>query len=335
MKFNKKINYIILILITLLVLYISLKNDFFSVMKYMLSFNKFWLLISFLLVIAYWFLKSVVIYKNARVFDKNLKFKVALQLMLGTVFLSAVTPFATGGQPYQIYKLKKKGLSIGQGTNVAIQGFIVYQIALVLLGLIAVICNLFFNIFKSVTILKHLVTLGFIINTLVIILLFVVAFFKKSNKWIVKWAIKFLTKIKIIKNPKETHEKWNESIENFHDGAKLLMKNKFDFVIKIVLNFFALCALYLVPLTLLYSTGDFTSYNSFIAVITSAYVMLIGSFVPIPGGTGGLEYGFIAFYGNFIHGSHLTAIMLAWRLITYYFGMIVGAIVINVKEGKK
>ena len=86
------------------------------------------------------------------------------------------------------------------------------------------------------------------------------------------------------------------------------------------------------PLTILYSTGDYTSFNAFLAIITSAYVMLIGSFVPIPGGTGGLEYGFFAFYGNFLSGSRLTAIMLVWRTLTYYLGMIIGAIAVNIKK---
>ena len=62
--------------------------------------------------------------------------------------------------------------------------------------------------------------------------------------------------------------------------------------------------------------------------------MLIGSFVPIPGGSGGLEFGFVSFYGNFIHGSKLMAIMLLWRFVTYYFGMFVGAISLNMKKVK-
>ena len=61
--------------------------------------------------------------------------------------------------------------------------------------------------------------------------------------------------------------------------------------------------------------------------------MLIGSFVPIPGGTGGLEYGFIKFYGFFIFGSTLSAVMIIWRFITYYFGLIVGGIAFNFKRG--
>ena len=83
---------------------------------------------------------------------------------------------------------------------------------------------------------------------------------------------------------------------------------------------------------LLCATGDFTSFSLPLAIMTSAYVMIIGSFVPIPGGSGGLEYGFVAFYGTFITGPKLMAIMLLWRFVTYYFGMIVGAIALNMKK---
>ena len=68
------------------------------------------------------------------------------------------------------------------------------------------------------------------------------------------------------------------------------------------------------------------------SIVACSYVMLIGSFVPIPGGTGGIEYGFTKFYGNFVTGSTLSVIMILWRAITYYFGLILGAIVVNIKE---
>ena len=81
-------------------------------------------------------------------------------------------------------------------------------------------------------------------------------------------------------------------------------------------------------------TGDYTSFNALLSIVSCSYVMLIGSFVPIPGGTGGLEYGFIQFYGNFVTGSTLNVIMILWRFVTYYFGMIVGSLAGNIKEGE-
>ena len=102
----------------------------------------------------------------------------------------------------------------------------------------------------------------------------------------------------------------------------------------ILYAFLALVCLYITPVVLLYSTGDYTSFNALLSIVSCSYVMLIGSFVPIPGGTGGLEYGFIQFYGNFVTGSTLNVIMILWRFVTYYFGMIVGAVAVNIKEGE-
>ena len=123
-------------------------------------------------------------------------------------------------------------------------------------------------------------------------------------------------------------------MEEFHEGATILLKDKKTFIKMIMLQFLSLSIFYLIPLILLYGMGDYSSLNGYKSIIISAYVMLIGSFVPIPGGTGGLEYGFIAFYGNFIKGSKLNAVMLLWRFITYYFGIMLGAIVLNFKRKK-
>ena len=86
---------------------------------------------------------------------------------------------------------------------------------------------------------------------------------------------------------------------------------------------------------IIFSMGIFNAFNPGVGIVTSAYIMIIGSFVPIPGGTGGLEYGFVQFYGNFVSGSVLSAMMLVWRFITYYFGIIVGSIALYIKRVKE
>ncbi len=274
-------------------------------------------------------------YSFCKKMNKNFKFSSAFQLVLRTQFFNAVTPFATGGQPYQIYYLKKNGLDYAKSTSVVLENFIVYQIALVLLGLIALISNHVFHIFNKVQLLSHLITLGFIINTLIIVIMFVIAFTKKINKMLINLGITVLTKLKIVKDKSKKLKEWDENITNFNESAKILLKDKKNFICNILYNLIALSCLYLIPLLVLYSMGDFNSFTPGIAIVTSAYVMVIGSFVPIPGGTGGLEYGFVQFYGNFVTGSKLSALMLVWRFITYYFGMIVGAIALSVKKVKK
>lgn len=332
---KKVLNYIILALVTILVLYFSLKDNYKEIMDTLLKMDIKWLIVGFSCIIIYWFLKTLPLYYFTKSHKKSFTYKSAVKLLLRTQFVNAITPFATGGQPYQVYYLNKEGVRSSTSTSIILENFIVYQIALVLLGIIAMLCNFLFHIFPHNDILTHLITLGFVINTLVIIVSFVVAFGKKINKKLVNIAITILTKLKIVKNKEEKLAQWNESITNFHNSAKVLMNDKKLFFSMIFVNLVALSILYVIPVFVLYAAGNFSSVSVPLAVITSAYVMLIGSFVPIPGGTGGLEYGFVKFYGFFINGSLLSATMLIWRFITYYFGLIVGGIAFNLKRGKK
>ena len=328
MKSKKHLyNGILIFIVTIIVLFFALKDDFLEKIAYLFSFNIWWLFFAIVLVFLYWLFKSFVIYFCTRKFDDNYSLKKAFNLIMGTQFFNAVTPFSTGGQPFQIYKFKKHGFSLETGTNIIIQDFIVYQVALILLGTIAIFLNNIFNIFPTDSLLEKLVFIGYLINLSVVILLFIVAFNKKGNRFILNIVIKIGARLKIIKNEAEFLSRSNETIENFHNNALFLMKSKGMLVNIIIINFIALVCLYLVPFALIMGLGE--TINPFVAIITSAYVMLIGSFVPIPGGSGGLEFSFVRFYGFFVVGAKLSSIMIAWRLVTYYLGLFVGAIFVS------
>jgi len=333
-KINKKLNIFILILVTILVLYFALKDNFKEVINQIVTMNLWYLLLALLLLFTFYIFKSLSMYSFCKKINKNFKFSQSIQLILRTQFFNAVTPFATGGQPYQIFYLKQCGIDYASSTGIVLENFIVYQIALVVLGLIALLTNQILNLYNSNIVLTRLIALGFIINTAVIVIMFLVAFSRKMNKKIIGFGITILTKLRLVKNKEQKLKEWDTNINNFYDSAKELLKDKKTFIGNILFNFIALCSIYMIPVFILYAMGEFKVISIGIAVITSAYVMIMGSFVPIPGGSGGLEYGFIAFYGNFITGSKLSALMLVWRFVTYYFGMVLGAIALNIKKVK-
>lgn len=333
-KLKKVANIIVLALVTCLVLYFSLKDNFNTIINEIINVNIFWLAISFLLAISFWFFKAIATTKIANIFKKDYSIKQGMRLVLETNFFHAITPFAVGGQPYEIYSLKKSKLKITEATNVSIVNFIVYQIALVLLGIIAIVYNHHFVLLKENDLLKNLVVIGFLVNFIVIVALFLLTCTKKINKILMKFIIKVLNKIHLVKNKDEKIKQFNEYLNEFHQGAKILLQDKKLFIKLIFVHFIGLISSYLIPLTLAYAMG-ISSYTGIEAIVLSSYVMLIGAFVPIPGGTGGLEYGFMTFYGSFIKGSKLNAIMLLWRFITYYFSMILGAILLGIRKKEK
>ena len=324
------INFLILILITILVLYFSLKNDYNEIINTIKNMNLILFIIAILIYMMYMLIKSIIMKIVVKYFKNDYTLKQSFRMSLETNFFHAITPFATGGQPYEIYRLNKDGISVINAASVSIQNFIIYQTALVLLGIFAVIYNYIFKLFPNVSLLKNLVLLGFIINFLVIVVLFSITYFEKINKVVVNFIINLLAKLKIIKNKEEKVKKFEKYLSDFNEGSKILLKDKRKFLILVLLQLLSLSLLYLVPYFIIKGVGLNVSIVN--VIVTSAYVMLIGAFVPIPGGTGGLEYGFISFYGNFITGPSLNAIMLLWRFITYYFGMILGAIILGLRK---
>ena len=108
----------------------------------------------------------------------------------------------------------------------------------------------------------------------------------------------------------------------------ILKENKKNVLLGILVNIMALIFLYSVPIILIKGIDVSANINYITSLVAVSYVMLIGSFVPIPGGSGGIEYGFIHFYGYFLSNSVLVSVMLIWRVVTYYIGMIFGGILI-------
>lgn len=323
---NIKNNIIILVLISLVVMFFTLKDNFLDVLYNLKNINFNWLFIAFLMIVIYHLSQALCIYIQVKKVKKNYKYKNALSLNLFGSFFNGITPFSSGGQPFQIYILKKEGIKVSDSGNILLQNFLSYQIMLILMGTISIVSNFKLNIIPEQNLLKKAVVFGYTINCLVLVFLFTFCFFKKFNSNILKKISNKIIKLKFIKNKKDKIEKFNKLLDNFYTGAVNINNNKQNFLLTLMLNSISLVSLYLIPLFLFYSLGDFNSINLIKSIISSAYTYLIGSFVPIPGGSGGLEYSFVDFFKFYKSGSFLSTVLLLWRFITYYFGIIIGGI---------
>lgn len=327
-----KKNALLLLIVLSIILYFVLKDDFSNIIKALIHLDLKWLFVALMFMVIYWILRALSLFLITKEYSKKIKFKHIFSLTLITQFFNGITPFSTGGQPMEIYYLSKSGIRASKGTNIIIQNFIFYQIALILHGIVAIGLNYKFHFFKEITLLKELTLIGFLINTLVGIGLLFISFSTRFNKMIVNMIIWFGHKVKVINDKEKSIIRWQERLDEFHASGILLAKKKGLFIKGVIYNFVALVVLYLIPLFVIYSMGNF-DINVIETITASAYVLIIGAFVPIPGGSGGIEYGFMQFFGNFITGPLLSASLLVWRFITYYLGIISGAITINFFKG--
>ncbi len=326
MKKKVYINLITIIVVVSLVLIVSLNYDFDAVMYHIVNMNILWFVIAIIVMMISRLIIGICSYMMVRINDENVSIWKMIQINYIIPFFHGITPFSGGGQPMEIYYLHNEGVSKTKATNIVLQNFILFQSALIILSIIAVIYNFFFNLFPSDSFMRGLVTLGFIINFLVLLFSYMLSFSKKVNKFILNKGLSFLSKIKIIKNVDTTREKLNNYINKFYTSAAFLKKQKGQVVIVLLLNVLSLIVQYSIPYVVGIGMGA-SSLNILSMIVATTYVMIIGSFVPIPGGTGGIEYGFVYFVGYIIDETGLvTAIMLIWRLISYYFAMVIGAI---------
>ncbi len=328
---NAKRNTIILLLIAVVVMYFILKDDFQSIVENLLLANKWLILFSLCLVCLYWLFRAISLYLIVKRYKKKIRFKVIFHQTLITQFFNGITPFATGGEPMQVYMLTKSGVKVANATNIIVQEFIMYQIALVLIGFLSLLLNFKFNLCSVTPVLGNMIILGFVINIIIGLFLIFVSFSKKFSNYVVKLALKLGVKFKIIKDIEKTTNSLNEKLEEYNESGTMLKKNKKLFFNCVMLNFAALVIFYLIPYFIFLSLGyDIGLMQVF---VSSSFILLIGNFVPIPGGSVGIEGAYLLFFEKFLPSAALNASLIIWRGITYYFGIIVGGISLGFFKG--
>ena len=324
---NIKKNITFLIIITIVILLIVLKDDLDNIILTLRNIDLKYILLAIILYFLSVGIKGFVNYLIVN--DSNkITLKEAIKHNVIIQFFNGVTPFATGGQPMEVYLLTEHKISVSKATDYTIQSFIFYQIALVICGVIAVLYNFIFHIFPKVKLLQQLVLLGFIINILVIIVLILISRSKKVMNFFSNISYKICKKFKVNK----TKEEINYIFEEYYKGFKDLKKRKGLSIIGVILNMLSLICLYIIPLIIIMGINNGSTMSIIDTLTASAYVYVIGSFVPIPGATGGIEYGFTQFYGNFIGLGTISALLLVWRFITYYVGVITGGLIFYIEK---
>lgn len=333
---NTKKNTIILLIICFVVMYFVVKDDFADILDNLILANKWLIALSVFLIIGYWLLRSLALFIVVRKYKKNIKYSKMFHQILITQFFNGITPFATGGEPMQVYMLKISGVKVAQATNIIVQEFIMYQIALVIIGFLCLGLNFAFNICDVSPFLGNLIIIGFIVNIVIGLVCIFVSFSKRFSKFIVNICLKIGIKLRIIKNVEKTTQLWNEKVEEYNESGTMLKENKGLFFTCVLVNLIALFIFYLIPYFVFLSLGYHVGVLQ--VIVSSAFILLVGNFVPIPGGSGGIEFAFLEFFKNVLpfvdtRSAILKSALIIWRGITYFLGIIVGGVALGLFKG--
>lgn len=256
----------------------------------------------------------------------------SINLALISKLFDNLTPSSTGGQPFQIWEMKKDGADIGSSIAILAFKFIMFQLLSV--GYFVIIIGLNFNSIRLWQTGKILaIVIGLLVNIFSSTLSVMAILKPKTLANITSWIINLLARIKLVANPTAAKRKATTEIGIAHDGFKQIAKHRKSVLTVSLLTFFQLTALFSVAFFLF--LPQHPSFNNwFEALSVSCYVWMFSSFIPLPGASIGSESGFILFFSDiFNQQASVTIAMLVWRFVTYYLPIIVGLIyVIQTKK---
>lgn len=323
-KPNKLVLYLIsVIVIFILVLYFSLKDDYKDIINTLKDVNILFLLIGvFFMFLSKYFLGET-LYYLAKKEKPKIKNKDMVLIELIYPFFAGITPGSLGGESFEILYMKDCGIPIGKGTNIALQKFVTYQISLLIVNALAVILNLFIKVVPSNSFIITFVIINFIVNGFLLIFYFLLAYNKKFNHFIMQKGVQFAHKLHIVKNIDKTRIKLDSYLQNFDDVVDKLKEDRKLFikvtVIQILSFLFYMLAAYPVALSL-----GITNINIIKMFILATYVKMLSLIFATPGNSGAAEYNFIYIFTSLISDNEIMAFMLIWRFVTYYIPLIIG-----------
>lgn len=260
----------------------------------------------------------------------GINFHIVDSMAIGSseYFFNAITPFSSGGQPFQAYFYIKKGVSGDSSIAILMSNFIIYQIVLTVLstiGLILFYSDVHLVLEKYIV----LILIGYTINVSILAILILIStvpgvthvfqfIFRSLGK------IRFLNKY-MIKLEKKTFD----FVKDFQVSVGLLFKRKRVLIGASLLRTGGLLVYNAVPFVIFLALGINLNLHDLVFVIAmTLFASTFMLWVPTPGASGGTEWAFTVIFASLLAGQTalLVSAMLLWRFVTYYMGMLLGFI---------
>ncbi len=233
--------------------------------------------------------EGINIARTLKLLECKVNFINSIKYALVGFFFSSVTPSASGGDPMQLYYMKKDGLPIGHSALALLTEFSSFQFVTVIIALIGFIINYNF-IQNSVGNIKYLLLIGVAINVAILAIILLTIFSNKIIHILLNLVCKILEKLHYRKVA-SFKEKCLEQIQEYKAGSKLLKRNK-KILFKIILTTIVQIVLYhSIPYIIYLSFGlNEANFLQFLSLQAVLYISV--SSIPLPGAVGASEIRF-------------------------------------------
>jgi len=240
-------------------------------------------------------------------------------------FYDSITPLATGGQPFQVFYLNKRGLSASSATSVPLGKYMFGQFTFLLFFAIIIVIKGTTNLTLD-PIVMTLCYIGILLNFLLIASVLFLSVSKKMAPSFMIWLLRIGKKMHIVKDYRREYVKVMKVVREYVSTSRKFMSNSWIIICELCLSILFLLLVYSIPYLIYLAFGNQFDLSIWVEIMVMAVVCdLAVSFVPIPGGAGTAELSFkVLFAGLF--STYSAWAILFWRLFTYYGYLLQGVI---------
>lgn len=294
------------------------------VFSYVKTANPVFLLLGVLCVVTFILGESLIICYLLRVLGYKVRAARCYLYSFVGFFFSCITPSATGGQPAQVYYMKKDRIPIPESTLVLMIVTITYKLVLVVLGVLVFLL-------RPVRIMHYLepvlfwMYLGLALNVFCVVFMMILVFHPKLAKWIMVKGLKLLERFHLLRKKGKRLKRLEASMDDYHAAGEFYWKHK-----AVVINAFLITILQRLLLFfvtwLTYRAFGFSGENVVTIVCLQGMISLAVDMLPLPGGMGISEKLFLSIFAPILGPDLLLPAMIVSRGISYYSQLSISAV---------
>ncbi|MFP4155229.1 MAG: lysylphosphatidylglycerol synthase transmembrane domain-containing protein [Halothiobacillaceae bacterium] len=282
-------------------------------------------LASLALLLVYFIADGLRLWFTLRALGHSISLSAMARLVFLNIFISNITPLATGGGAAQVWFLHRHGVPVGTGLTAttmrtALAMFFIF-------GAVPILLLALPSAGDAVRSDSLVISLG--VSVALYIGFFVVLITRSS--WLLCPLLAMLKALRAVHliSPERHHRLrlWlARELRRFaHGFGRYLRGRKLDILGSFVFTAVFLLALFSFPALLLWALGYGIDYWVVIGrMLMTTFVMY---FSPTPGASGIAEGVFGYFFRDVVSASHLVLVTVAWRALTIYLGMLIGLFV--------
>lgn len=327
---EKKISYgrnilILLLLMAATFAVIFRGDDFPAFLSALKDADGRWLLLGLLCMFLFVGCEAANMHQISHTLGFPLKYFRCGQYAFIGFYFSSITPSASGGQPVQIYYMKKDRISLAHSSFMILYIVMVYQMAMLLLaGLMAALHPALAA--ETAGHLKYLLSFGLAVNGLAAGLMAMLLISRTAAEKLLRFFINLGCRIRLVKSGEATLQRGLRELADYRKHARIIQKNPRLFLCVLCISMLQMTFLSLVPYCVYRALG-FAGYTPGEVITCQSILTLSASAIPTPGAVGAAEVGFLFAFRHIFGPENIKTAMLLSRGISLYLFLIVSFIV--------